>query len=357
MKLRLSTLSLLVALFAVVMLAGCAGKALSCSNGGGGQEAQLSHPPLEGDYIEATDYAHLDNWALVAKDPDMAVDVFLLYPTEYLGGDPVASIDDALMRAEADQWFLGHGSAFETVGNVYMPYYRQVSLNWMFPEPLELRYDYMRGVPKTDVIAAFEYYLEHLSEGRPFILVAHSQGTIVLKELLFDYFASRPELVDRMIAAYALGYTITKEDFLLNPRLSFAQGADDTGVVVSFNTFAVGGEPSDKGVVFAGAMAINPISWSRSIQTAPAEANLGSYLPKEGGGYEKVLGAADATLATIGNNMTIVITTTELSPSLIEEPLFGIGSLHNKEISLYYYNLRQNAENRAARYLAENARD
>ena len=39
-----------------------------------------------------------------------------------------------------------------------------------------------------------------------------------------------------MIAAYAIGFSITTDDLAANPSLRFAEGADDTGVIVSWNT-------------------------------------------------------------------------------------------------------------------------
>jgi len=177
---------------------------------------------------------------------------------------------------------------------------------------------------------------------------------MLLKELLFDYLVDKPELTERLIAAYAIGYTITDDDLLLNPALSFAEGPDDLGVVISYNTFAAGGTPSDFGIVFPGALAINPLTWTRSSETAPANASLGSYLASHnGGGHERVLGVADATVSMIDSS-EVVLTTAAIEPNLLEEPLFGLGSFHDKDISLYYFNLRQNAENRAAHYLASN---
>ena len=84
-----------------------------------------------------------------------------------------------------------------------------------------------------------------------------------------------PKVCDRMIAAYVIGYSITPGYLAQNPHLKFAEGPDDTGVIISYNTEApnvVGNNP----VVLPGAMAINPISWTREESLAKAEENLGS---------------------------------------------------------------------------------
>lgn len=88
---------------------------------------------------------------------------------------------------------------------------------------------------RTDVYAALDYYFEHYNQGRPFILAGHSQGSMILKIVLQDYFLEHGEYLERMVAAYVLGYSITTDNLKANPSLRFAEGADDTGVIVSWD--------------------------------------------------------------------------------------------------------------------------
>jgi hypothetical protein len=53
--------------------------------------------------------------------------------------------------------------------------------------------------PKT-----FEYFLEHFSQGRPFVLASHPRARTHLKRLLAEKESTAP-LFDRMVAAYAIG--------------------------------------------------------------------------------------------------------------------------------------------------------
>ena len=55
-----------------------------------------------------------------------------------------------------------------------------------------------------DVKRAFQYYIDHYNNGRPFILVGHSQGTFHLMPLLEQMIDQTP-LKDRLVAAYAIG--------------------------------------------------------------------------------------------------------------------------------------------------------
>jgi pimeloyl-ACP methyl ester carboxylesterase len=88
----------------------------------------------------------------------------------------------------------------------------------------------------NDVTAAFDYYINHYNKGKPFILAAHSQGTVMLQLLLSQYMAEHPDVYTRMIAAYAIGYPVTADYLSNNKHLKFAEGPDGTGVIISYNT-------------------------------------------------------------------------------------------------------------------------
>ena len=317
---------------------------------------RLTLPPVEGDSIVAADYADANNWAIITQNPDKPADVFLLYPTVYPGGSRIAGIDDKGMRDGAEGWFAGQGSAFETAGNVFMPYYRQLNATWLLGLPVEEQPAYVKGVPKTDILAAFEYYLENFNNGRPFIIASHSQGTSMAMEIVFDYFVRNPEPAERMVAAYLIGYSITQNDLALNPNMKFAESADDTGVIVSYNTVAPDVELAAGGVLQPGAIAINPISWTRTDNPAPASANPGSYLDV-GNGLERIMELCDATLDTkLGAVICSSVDKDQFGLPGFMEASLGKGSYHPYDISFYYFSLRENAENRVNNYIQANSR-
>ena len=115
---------------------------------------------------------------------------FTFIPLEYVAGPdgPLFSeIDDAGMVAGAKNAFLRQATAFETIGNIYAPYYRQADAVSVLSLPtIEAVYEVISGVPTSDVTAAFDYYINHYNNGRPFILVSHSQGSTVVALLLED---------------------------------------------------------------------------------------------------------------------------------------------------------------------------
>ena len=85
--------------------------------------------------------------------------------------------------------------------------------------PLEEQEQYVADTPYADAKAAFEYYLKHYNNDKPFILAGHSQGANVLKYLLSEYMAKHPEVYNRMIAAYAPGYSYSENFFYQNQNL------------------------------------------------------------------------------------------------------------------------------------------
>ena len=151
-----------------------------------------------------------------------------------------------------------------------------------------------------------------------------------------------------MVAAYVIGYSITSDWLEEHPYLKFAEGADDTGVIVSWNTEG----PANKGqtniVVEDGAISINPLNWKMDDTYASADENLGSrILNEETGAYEIKKEIADAQLDT---ERGVVICTTEEVEYTSAGELFGPASLHNNDYALYYENLRENVKARVENF-------
>ena len=96
-----------------------------------------------------------------------------------------------------------------------------------------------------------------------------------------------------MIAAYIPGYSVTPQYLAANPHLRFGQGSRDTNVLLSWNTEAPTiGAPNP--VLLPGAMAINPITWTRSGRVASASSSRGSWLPDATGVFTRVRHYDDA---------------------------------------------------------------
>ena len=218
----------------------------------------------------------------------------------------------------------------------------------MTPKELSAAFN---SVPKQDVFAALDYYFKNLNGGRPFILAGHSQGSAMQSLVLAEYMKAHPEYQKRMIAAYVIGYSITEDYLKANPHLKFAEKADDTGVIVSWNTEGPANEDKENLVVLPGEISINPLNWKRDGTYASAEENLGGYIyNEETGKLEKVPNAADAQLNL---KRGVVITKTNAMRPMYEMygiTVFGPASYHNGDYALYYCNIKDNVAKRIAAY-------
>lgn len=141
--------------------------------------------------------------------------------------------------------------------NFYSPYYRHITLDsWatLNEDTISRRYF---DVSFVDIQNAFNHFLATVNPERPFIIAGFSQGAKSVVELM----KTMPEDVrSRMIAAYVLGYKVTPDDVVQAPWITAAQGADDTGVTICYNS--VSDVKYTKPVVAApNTMCINPVNW------------------------------------------------------------------------------------------------
>ena len=305
--------------------------------------------PADSEKAKAPDYSDKNNWLRQPK-ATKDVDVFYVYPTEYSddseGASMFADINDKSLRGEWEKVYQMQATAYEESANVFAPYYRQVNMASAIKLPREELNAAFASTPKEDVFAALDYYFEHLNAGRPFILASHSQGSIMQSHVLAEYMKAHPEYLKRMIAAYVIGYSITEDYLKANPHLKFAEGADDTGVIISYNTEEA--ENENNIVVLPGAISINPLNWKRDETYASAEENLGGYIVNEElGKMEFVPHAADAQ---INLERGVVITTTQTMKPMPGPVPFGNGSFHSGDYALYYYNIKANVATRIAAY-------
>ncbi|MHB8793778.1 MAG: DUF3089 domain-containing protein [Thermoleophilia bacterium] len=307
------------------------------------------------------DYSNTANWLSLPASPDAKpVDVFFLYPTAYQQPTPsdpiVCAIDNPQMQAGAKSAFARTATAFETEANIYAPFYEQAAIQ-VLSLPYDQQQSIVGGQPTQDCIAAFDYYIKNYNKGKPFILASHSQGSNIMVNLLADYMKDHPDVYSRMIAAYVPGYSITPQYLQQNPELRFATGPDDTGVLISYNTVAPTTTEPDP-VVLPGAMVINPITWTTDQTLATAAQNLGSLgvdvngnvLMDAQGNPQRVLNYADAQIDT--GKGELICSTVDPSTLAQGNAMVAAGIFHSYDYPFYYFDLRANAANRIARFLA-----
>ncbi len=294
----------------------------------------------------ATDYAVAAHWMAVPAATNQRVDVFYLYPTAWTNSGPVpeyCAIDDPQMLSNAPAAFARQATVFEPLANLYAPFYRQANLTPNDPV-------YVAGIPTTDATAAFDYYIRHFNNGRPFILAGHSQGANALAYLLSGYVKTNAALCARMIAAYVIGYPVTAEYLANNPHLKFAASSNDTGVIISYNTQAPNVAPAANPILWGlTGIVINPILWTRDTTLATTNQGCGSFMPNASGVCERVPQYADARVNI--TNGVLICSTADTNALGRITALAGAGIFHSFDYPFYYYNLRSNAAERARIFL------
>lgn len=308
---------------------------------------------------EAPDYSQEACWF---KIPEITkdVDTFFIYPTEYMGtneSDPdYAPIDNPEMLEGVEMVdYKLMASVYEDSTNLFIPYYRQASFRRMgqaWKETGDVR-TAVKSIPYADITAALDYYFENYNNGRPFIIASHSQGSAINTLVLQDYFKEHPEYYKRMVAAYVLGFSVTKDYLEANPHLKFATGESDTGVIISWNIEGKQNveENAANVVVLPNAISINPLNWKLDETYAPASENLGSLIANEETG-EASIGDIEAD-AQINLERGVVVTNAKTAP-IDATDYFGPQSFHNGDYSFYYNNIKENVAKRIATYQSNN---
>ena len=344
----------------LVSIAAMVGMTAGCGSSTGGKpSSSVPATTAQGN----PNFANSSNWLALPTKTTKKVDVFYLSDTSYKKADAsapdIGPIDDPQMQALAKADFSNTATAFETVANIYAPYNRQVDATYKSTLPLDQQASLEAGIPTSDAVSAFEYYLKYLNNGRPFILAGHSQGSNLLANMLSGYMKKNPKLYKRMVAAYVIGYSITSDYLAQNPQLKFAEGPSDTGVIISYNTEAPVLDGTNP-VTMPGGIAINPITWTTSEEPASAEQNLGGIsidpethyaVVDSSGNPVKVQHYADAQV----NKARGVVICSTADPSQLAPGNSAIvaGIYHPYDYPFYYFDIRANAANRVAHYLSK----
>ena len=220
--------------------------------------------------------------------------------------------------------------------NYFSPYYRQCTIQTFTSDSLMAA---RMPVAQEDVRLAFDYYLKHVNNGRPFVLAGFSQGAMILLHLLRNM---DEETYRRMVAAYVIGASVPKKMVDGCPYIVPAQGAEDTGVTISYNSVrnAQGVSP-----LFANStIAINPVNW-RTDSTAATLITV----PSPGVPADK---QHTDTLTVHLDQQTNNLFVDGFTDTNYMVPLIGKeGNYHSREIWLYRTQLRENMARRVENFL------
>jgi Protein of unknown function (DUF3089) len=164
------------------------------------------------------------------------IDCFYVYPTVSKQTTPNANLEIGL---EETQTAIDQASRFSQQCKVYAPMYPQVTLHEL--EKHEALPPLVTTTAYLGMRSAFEEYLAKYNEGRGFVLIGHSQGALVLKQLIKEKIDPFPELRKQLVSAVLLGGNVLVPkgetvggDFQNVPA---CQSAGQTHCVVAYSSF------------------------------------------------------------------------------------------------------------------------
>ncbi len=293
---------------------------------------------------KALDYSDSSNWAYFEDGEGKDVDVFLICPTvdtrSYANS---LDLNDKLKKLFINALNMEKG-IYEDSGRMFSPFYRQMSINAYSLEDADR--SQAEANAYLDVSAAFRWYLENENDGRPVILAGFSQGSQMCVELLKEFYGRGADaLREKLVAVYAIGWSVTEKDTKSYPQIVPAKGETDTGVVVSFD--CEDGSVTDTIILPAGekSLSINPLNWKTDGTVADKALNSGAVM---GAGAEPIPGLCGTYKGDRGQLVVTDVTAEEYPPVL---DIFPKGSYHIYDYMFFFNNLRQNVAARTTAFL------
>lgn len=276
-------------------------------------------------------------------DPALNADIFYVYPT--LGTTPVDEDGNRIyfsdIYQESERSAAKGNIAFnkimyaDTTFNFFAPYYRQVTMDMVTlpTDSLEERIT----TPYEDISNAFAEYLESYNNGRPFILLGHSQGSNILLRLIKDM---KQDNFDNMIAAYTFGWKISQEEIDDNAdRIFPAKGEKDMGVIICYNS--ISDKEGVSPVINKTDVCINPLNWKTDTTFASKELHMGTLIKnRTTNTFDTVF---HYTSVYIKDNFLVA---SDVDPAICYheslKEVFPYGNIHFMDSYLYGFNIRKN---------------
>jgi hypothetical protein len=169
-------------------------------------------------------------------DRPRRIDCFYVYPTVSDQKAPVASLR---IDPEERSIALFQAARYSQHCRVFAPMYRQVTIQGL-GDPAKVT-DADRALGYTDVRAAWRTYLKKYNRGRGVVLISHSQGTRVLRQLVTEEIDPKPAARRRLVSALLLGGNVLVKkgrdaggDF---KHVRACRAATQVGCVVAYSTF------------------------------------------------------------------------------------------------------------------------
>ena len=282
-------------------------------------------PKVRAEFIpQAPDYADAAMWYHVDADSlGTGGDVFYVVST----WEKDWMTPDSALSHYADVWDAGQRehmateirkvAAYMAPGNrFWAPYYRHTTIEAWDTQNEDTIYRRTR-LSMEDVCKAFDHFLAARDTTRPFVIAGFSQGGLAMVELL-KHMDDRA--YSHLAAAYVLGYKVTVADMAACSHIRPAQGEEDTGVTICYNT--VKDVKYAKSIIAGSDICINPVNWRTDAEPAVLHDTI--------------------TVTVSPEHHVLVVTGYSGSEYPPPKDLINVGDIHSCEPWLYSECLRQN---------------
>jgi hypothetical protein len=300
-------------------------------------------------------------------------DCFYVYPTVSDQKTPLANRHvDPEQRSIA----LYQTARYSQHCRVFAPMYRQYTLAALLAGGLSPE---LAAIPYGDVRNAWRTYLRKYNHGRGVVLVSHSQGTYMLRQLVAREIDPKPRLRRKLISAVLLGGNVTVAqgrdaggDF---KHVRACRSRRQTGCVVAYSTFNA---PVPEGARFGrtdaagqevlctnpanlrgGAGILDPISpsapFAPGTTIAAAISITGVDLPHPPTPWVEIPGAYRASCSSAGGADVLQITPQRGAPVYTPSPDPGWG-LHLVDANIALGNLVDLVRAQAATWARRHSR-
>lgn len=233
---------------------------------------------------EADDFCHMDyamtrldvdgsrGTTTLSPDFDAPVDCFFIYPTLNFNIFQAANHEDLDKVSLPNRVVTSQAGPFSSVCRMFAPYYRQGTFGAYATQPIEEGAWRFRNA-FVDIAHAFEHYLQHWNDGRPLVIMGHSQGAQMASYLLHSYFDGEKQVTtipgsetssmlrERLVAALPIGFNVfVPRDERVGGAFSdipLCAEVDETGCAIHYRTYP-------EGFTFTS-------TWSRGVDNILAE--------------------------------------------------------------------------------------
>jgi len=297
-----------------------------------------------------------------------AIDCFYVYPT--VSDQKTANADltvDPTERSIA----LYQAARFSSDCRVFAPMYRQLTLSAINGQVAASE----AAIAYGDVTAAWLTYLRRYNHGRGVVLIGHSQGSFILRQLIAAQIDPSPDLRHLLVSAILPGGNVTVRqgsdvggDFR---HIRACHSASQLGCVIAYSTFdavppadSLFGRTTTPGLrvlctnpaaLAGGSGILDPVfpgqPFAPGSTIAAGIALLGYTVPQVTTPWVSVPGAYAARCSGVGGASVLEATPRHGAPTIHPSPTSGWG-LHLVDVNLALGNLVAIVQQEAGAYSA-----